>query len=738
MNPNDMKGRLAPVIALLVLVTLAVFWPVLQNRFVNFDDADYVTANPVVHQGFSSVGVKWAFTTGHSSNWHPLTWLSHMLDCQWYGLNPWGHHLTSLLLHTGNAVLLLLLLHSLTGSLGRSLWVAALFALHPLRVESVAWVAERKDVLSAFFGLLCLLAYVRHTRWSILHSPSSILVSWRSPWFWLTFLLLAGGLLSKPMLVTWPCVMLLLDFWPLRRIELANLNSQISTLRKLLVEKLPFFALVIASSVVTYLVQKTGGAVESLGRLSLEVRLENAVVAYARYLGKALWPAELSVVYPHPGSWPGWVIAGAALVVLAISAGAIKLRNRQPQLLVGWLWYLGTLVPVIGLVQVGSQSIADRYTYLPMIGVGIAFVWTVAALVEARKAWKQIGLGVAVAGLVALSVVTRNQIGYWRDAQSLFTHALALDGKNFIACNYLGTALAQAGRTTEATGYYERAVQLKPDYADAYNNWGYTLAQLGRFAEAVPKYEMALQLKPRHPRATPNLGSALLAVGEYARAAACYRTALELKPGDVDLQFNLASALLPAGEIREAAALFRLVVARQPDDMEALGKLAVCLTSLGQFSEAADCMSKVATRQNTPQAYFNLALVLRYANQDRDAIQQLRKAIELDANWPEARNELAWLLATHPEAALRNGAEAVQLAERACELTGHKEARFLGTLDACYAEAGRFDEAIATAHQAQALAQAAGQTPLVQAADERLRLYKEHQPYRQVLQPVKP
>ena len=470
--PQD--NRQSRVIYLvLIVITFALFSRVLSSDFINFDDGTYITENPMVQNGLTSTSVVWAFTSGYASNWHPLTWISHMVDCQLYGLNPQGHHLTSLLFHIFNVLLLFLVLRNITGAVWRSAVVAALFAWHPLHVESVAWVAERKDVLSTFFWLLTMLAYARYAEESKVQSPKS------KVYYGLALVCFALGLMAKPMLVTLPFLLLLLDFWPLRRIydpdakacgaglrftiyeptdlqtassfkapsgPLASPTSHKSqiTYRKLILEKVPFLLLAIASSVVTFLVQKTGGAVASLEALSFGQRIANALVSYIRYLGKMVWPRDLAVFYPIHHAWAAWQWAGAGLLIVAISVLAIAMIRQRPYFSVGWFWYLGTLVPVIGLIQVGGQSMADRYTYMPLVGIFIIFSWGMADLLG-RGQLRRMNLAwaVIVPVLVACLMVTRSQTSYWKDSITLFRHAIAVTTDNTLAHVDLGRAFGQ-------------------------------------------------------------------------------------------------------------------------------------------------------------------------------------------------------------------------------------------------------------------------------------------------------
>jgi Tfp pilus assembly protein PilF len=572
---------------LLGLTTLAVFWPVRQHEFLNWDDLTYVTINDHVRGGVSWGNVAWAFTHTYSSNWHPLTWISHMLDCQWFGLSPGPPHLVNLGFHVVNALLLLGFLRRVTGAVWRSAVVAGLFALHPLHVESVAWLAERKDVLSTFFFLLTLLAYAAYVERTTRHSPLAArhLPLATALWYALALVCFALGLMSKPMLVTLPFVLLLLDYWPLARFQLQEGTLTPGNLARLVLEKAPFFALALVSSVVTFLAQKKGGAVAAFAMLPFGARLENALVAYGAYLVKFLWPVDLSPIYPHPAHWETWRVIGAALLLVAATAGAWLGRRRFPFLPVGWLWYLGTLVPVIGLVQVGSQAFADRYTYVPLIGIIVALVWlgveAISGLRNRGPSEKGItapgarrglmGGVLAIAILSALAWRTAQQVPIWKNTGTLFRHALALTPNNVQALYGLGTYLVENGQLDSGQQLLEEAIRLQPQYPEALGSMADLLDGQGKYADAIRFYQAALQAQP---------------------------------------------------------------------------------------------------------------------------------------NQAEALNNLAWLRASCPDAAFRDGPEAVRLAAKACQLTDYSKPLFIGTLAAAQAEAGDFAAAITNAERAVALATA--------------------------------
>jgi protein O-mannosyl-transferase len=485
------RGRTILVVLALAALTVAVYAPVGHFDFVQLDDPAYVTENPNVLGGLTLEGLSWAFTTGHAANWHPVTWLSHMLDVQLFGVAAGAHHLTSLALHAANTLLLFGLLVLLTGALWRSALVAALFAVHPLHVESVAWVAERKDVLSTFFMLLTLWAYagfVRHVGPAATAGGATAGRS-RRVYYALMLVVFALGLMAKPMLVTLPFVLLLLDVWPLER-----LNPAWPRVR----EKLPLFVMAAASSIVTFVVQQRGGAVTPFEVHPFSLRLQNAVVSVVAYLRDALWPAGLTVLYSFPSAVPPEQVAISLAVLAVVSLAAYRLARREPYLLVGWLWYLGTLVPVAGLVQVGVQARADRYTYVPLIGVFIMVAWGLAALVGRRPRLRMVVSAAAIGAIVGCAVTARVQAGYWTDSVALWTRAtmITLHVDEFEAHMSLGTALGNQGRVDEAREHFAEAARLRPESDAAHCSLGIALARSGRLTDAVRELNEALRLNP--------------------------------------------------------------------------------------------------------------------------------------------------------------------------------------------------------------------------------------------------
>jgi protein O-mannosyl-transferase len=572
---------------LLAAVTLAVWWPVVHCDFLNYDDPDYFTSNPHVLTGLKWGNGVWAFTTGHASNWHPLTWLSLMLDAELFGKGPAGPHFTNLLFHAANTVLVFLLLRRLTclresasasqaAATWRSALVAALFALHPLHVESVAWVSERKDVLSAFFGLLSLLFYARYV------PESRVPGSKFKAFYALTLVFFVLGLMSKPMLVTLPLVMLLLDFWPLQRFSGA-------LFQRLLVEKIPFFILSAGSCIVTFIVQQKGGAVASLVTMALADRLENALVSYARYLGKTFWPATLAAPYPLPPHWPVLTALLAFVLFAGLGAAAIGFRKNLPFGFTGWFWFVITLVPVIGLIQVGNAAMADRYTYLPSIGVFLVLAWGAGLAHEYGRVPKLLLAGVAAAALAACAGQTRRQLEFWRDNEKLFRHTLAVTKDNFTAEVNLGTWLSKKGQTPEAMELFHDALRLRPDDPDVLYNLGNAFARIGEWDNAIAYYRRARQNAPAPADLLNNLGLALASKRQYAEAATNFEAALKLNPDSADTRNNLAAILFMENQFDQAAQQYREALRLAPDDPRIYVNLGDTLVRLGQTAEAAKC-----------------------------------------------------------------------------------------------------------------------------------------------------
>ena len=662
------RGQIVAVYLFLSVISLAVFSQTVRYNFVNFDDDLYVYNARVIKAGLTIEGITAAFTKPHARNWHPLTTISHMLDCQLYGLKAGGHHATNVLLHTFAVLLLFRVLRQMTGSTWRSSLVAALFAIHPLHVESVAWVSERKDVLSAVFFFLMLSAYVSYAR-----GPSIgryLLVTG----------LFGAGLMSKPMLVTAPVILLLLDFWPLQRTEprkpkvgrrTSVFSDQFSTVSRLILEKLPLFALSAGASIVTFVVQKR--AVGAIPPLPLAWRVENAAVSYLIYTWQTLWPTHLAAFYPHPNNTLAfWEVTLATGLLVVITVTTIVLRNKRPYLFTGWLWYVFMLIPVIGLVQVGEQGHADRYTYLPHVGLFLLVVWGIADVIQPYRSTWRVAAVAALGIILALATTAFIQTSYWRNSETLWTHALEVTSDNDFAHNNLGYLYADSGQGDKAVSHFEAAAKIRQAKTNKHYNVGSAfvemnladaLARKGESDEAMVHYQQAIALEPNYADAYYNRGSLLLAKGQIDDAIADWERTLQLQPNDADAHTCLGNALLRKGSLNEAIAHYQTALALAPDD-------------------------------------------------------------------PHSRNNFAWILATSSDDKLRDGAKAVEFAQQAVAISGGRDPQFARTLAAAYAESGRFPESIAAAQHAAMIAKMQGKTRLANNLEKDLLLYRAYLPLR--------
>ncbi len=645
------RWKAVGICILLAALTWLVFGQTLHHQFINFDDGDYVFKNPHVSRGLTIDGFFWAFTHVHAANWHPLTWLSHMLDCQFYGLNPAGHHLTNVLLHGITAILLFLVLRQMTGALWRSAFVAAVFAIHPQHVESVAWVAERKDVLSGLFFMLTVGAYVRYTR----RHPSLAR-------YGLVTLLFAMGLMCKPMLVTLPLVLLLLDYWPLQRIPAnRDRDNKLPKVRWLIIEKIPLLALSVASCVVTLLAQET--AIRPWSDYSLGLKAGNAAISAIAYLRQMFWPSDLAALYPLAvNDVTASRISISLFLLVGISLPVFVMRRRR-YLVTGWLWYLIMLAPVIGILQVGSQARADRYTYLPQIGLYLLITWAAADLCGRWRYRSYFLSSLCTIILAALTIVARTQASYWKDSETLWTQTLSRTSDNAKAELNLGEAVYELGRTTEAIGHFERALQIEPNLAIVHGSLGAALLRMGQTNAALTHLQKSLEIDQQQASVHSSLGVALLEMGRPEESLAHLQTALRIDPEDGDAHYNLGNTLLQMGRANEAVAEYDHALKINPDDTEAM-------------------------------------------------------------------NNMAWVLATSPDASTRDGIGAIALAKHADSLTRGESSIISATLAAAYAEAGRFDEAVKTAERALQLATREGNAARADSIRTQLNLYQSGAAFR--------
>ncbi len=836
------KLHLLLICVVLVLATIIAYEPVRHNDFVDYDDVSYVTKNPRVNSGITLESAVFFFTNSHCGMWHPLTSWSFMLDCQLFGLNPFWHHLTSLLFHIANTLLLFWVLIRMTGALWPSALVAAAFALHPLNVESVAWLAERKTVLSGFFCLLTIAVYIRYSERPAIGR------------YLLVFLVYGLCIMTKPVVVTLPFILLLLDYWPLRRFrwgfqneakdlpqhEPVGLSCQESSAWRLVGEKVPLFILAGVLSIITFVTQQRVGSVVPIEIWPLNLRIANAPVSYISYIGKMIYPSRLAVLYPLPfDGLPLWQLIVSLLILAAVSAGVIYTARQRRYLVVGWLWYLGTLVPVIGLVQSGDQAMADRYFYLPGVGIFIMLAWSAAALF-AKWRFSKIEVGASFGLVLAILLMcTRTQVRYWRNNFALYGHALGVTKNNYKmrglyglalledgqpekaiphfrqalqmrpeyydAREYMGMALldigkdlTQEGKSDEAIKYFTSAIQIDPKNAESHNSIGAELIKVNKINEAIEEFHEALRLEPNYSEAYNNLGVAWAAKAEFEQAIVHYDKALSIEPGNAEIHNNLGSALVQQGKIDQAIEHFREALKLEPENYNAHNNMAVMLFKKNRIDEAIvhwtealrlkpdwaevrSNLNKLIKRNkqeeniarysemlrrnpddpNTHQALAtelyrqgkideaiahwleaakqkpdwaevqnSLGTAFYQQSKPKDAVKYWSEAIRLKPDWPEPQNNLAWLLATAEDEKLHNPAEAVRLAERACELSDYNQPGMLDTLGVTYAAAGRFTEAVKTAEKGIELAQQTKQETLAEDIQNRLELYRMNKPYR--------
>ncbi len=687
------------IAVLIAAATAGVYAQVRGFDFLYFDDDIYVFENIHVLKGLTASGVKWAFTSGEYANWHPLTWLSHMTDVQLFGLNASGHHLMSVALHILNSMVLFLLLRYITGAVWKSALVAALFALHPTHVESVAWIAERKDVLSGFFFLLTIAAYAWYCR-----KPDTVRYVAVAVFF-------ALGLMSKPMLVTLPFVLLLLDIWPLNRLKIVSptrgrhASQSRSRNTVLVIEKLPFFMLVAISSVVTFILQQKGGAVKRDDYFTFSARIANSIVSYGRYVEKTFLPRNLAALYPHPGdNLPLWQVLTVLVFIIAVTAGAVYSLRKRPWFAVGWFWFLGMLVPVIGIVQVGVQAFADRYLYLPGIGLYIVIIWGADTVRERLKIHRAVTSVAAVVVVAACAGLTWKQTGYWKNSLTQFTHTISVTKDNFLFYNNLGTYLAAIGKDAEARFYLEEAlrvrplygiahgnlsvvlrrlgdadgaivhaseaVRIDPDNADAHTNLATALAWVGDTERALMEYRRAFSLKPENDKTYTELATFLTRNGEHAEARAAFEKALSINPNSTNARNNYGNLMIMAGDIDGAIEQFGMVIDRLPEHAEAWSNLGIALARKGRGEESlVHFRESVALRPDSPDYRNNLANALNNAGLLEEAIAQYEEVLNIEDGNLIARINLAKLYAKtgQLEEARGNAEAALNTAPRSAE-----------------------------------------------------------------------
>ena len=631
------KHRDILVCLFLVMATLAVYWQVQNHDFVILDDDLYIYENNYVQRGLTTENIIWAFTDGTriSNYWHPLTWISHILDIQLYGMNAGGHHLTNLLFHIANTLILFLLFNKMTGHLWRSGFVAALFALHPLHVESVAWVAERKDVLSTFFWLLTMWAYSRYAEKPKINKYVVVL------------LFFVMGLMSKPMLVTLPFVLLLMDFWPLGRwqwgqeIEEEHIKAPKSSALYLVVEKVPFFAITVIASIAAYITQRKGGAVPAMDFALLKMQTANAIVSYVSYIGKMIWPCKLAAHYPHPGMLPVWQVVGAGLLITCMSVFGVWKWRKFPYFTFGWFWFLGTFVPVIGFVKIGDFFMADRFTYVPLIGLFVVIAWGVPELVVIERHRKTLLTTLAAALLLIFAAVAWRQTGYWENDMMLFEHARKVTINNYGAHNNIGTALARQGRTEDAVDHYLQALRIKPDYLKAHFNLAFALEKQDRTNESIAHYLEALRIKPDYVEAHYNLGSVFYKQGHLKEAVVHYLEALRIQPDYAEAHSNLGNAFYKQGRINEAIEHYLEALRIKPDQTNLHINLGAALMKQGRTDESIEhYLAALRIKPDHVDAHYNLGAALFRKGNIKGAIYHFQEVLKTNPGDVQAKSIL--------------------------------------------------------------------------------------------------
>jgi protein O-mannosyl-transferase len=606
--------------AALIVVTLAVYWPVRNHEFIDLDDDAYIVSNPNVKSGLSWQGVKWAFTTGHAANWHPVTWLSHQFDCQFFDLKPAAHHLINLLFHIINTILVFLVFNRMTKGVWQSAFIAGLFALHPLHVESVAWVAERKDMLSTMFWLLTMFAYVRYAERNSISR------------YFIALVLFILGLMSKPMLVTLPIVLLLLDYWPLERLQKSK-----SSIFSLIIEKIPFFVLSIISSVITFMVQQHSQATSVI--LPLEVCLANAINSYAVYIGKMIWPIHLAVLYPHIyGFIPVFKIIVFAVMLIVATIVLIYYGRRHKYLIVGWFWYIVTLVPVIGIIQVGSQAMADRYTYIPLTGIFLIIAFGASELLQNIPVKKYIFTALAIIVLLGCVTTTSKQLKYWQDDYPLYDHALTVIEQTYLTQDNV-SELGPRRHTSEALRYVPNSPVL-------HTIFGTTLLELNRLDEAIDNFKFAIELDPNYLTPYYNMAIALGQKGDVNGAIEQYKSIIRLKPDFVDAYSFTGELLYQKGQFAESIEYLEKAIQFAPDNIPLHNRLMTAYASIGKIDEAIEhCRIVLKANPNDAEMLTNLGILLQVQGRVDEAIESYRKALQINPNFQKARENLETILA---------------------------------------------------------------------------------------------
>jgi tetratricopeptide (TPR) repeat protein len=705
----------------LVLATIASYEPVRNNDFVSYDDNLYITKNAMVQSGLNANTVKWAFTKPHSSMWHPLTTLSHIVDCQLFGLKPAGHHLVSVGIHIINSLLLFWILTNLTGSVWASAFVAGVFALHPLQVEAVAWASERKSVLSGLFWFLTIAVYIWYTKRASIRRYIAV------------FVIYGLCIMTKPVVVTLPLVLLLLDYWPLRRFD--NLRTRPGAKYNLIIEKLPLLGLAGMLAVITARMQSGGGVIISMEQLSLGRRIANAFISFISYIGKFIWPERLGVPYPitindlKSDVAIGCMALFALLLVLSVVFG-----KKKRYLATGWLWFAGTLVPMIGLVQSGGQAMADRYMYLSIIGLLFIITWGAKDIIDKHLWLRNAAFASAGVILLILGVLTHTQAGYWKNSLTLFGHTLKVTQSNPIAENAYGCALMREGRLKEAEQHLRTAIYIAPSFREPRNNLCIVLVMQNKFDDAIISYKELVNNGARTPEIYYDLATLLKTQNRSDEATSYYKSALAIDPGFTNARKKLVGIFLETGRLNEAIEQLNQVPPNDPNYADARKRTGILLTSKGRIDEAIPYFNealRTESKSGKVQIYENIALAYKQNGKYKEAIRFWNMALKLEPNNIPILNSAAWLLATTDDTSIEDANKAIEFSKRACELTGYKGPSILDTLATAYAASGKFDDAISTANKAFEAAKAAGYNNFADEIQERIKLYKTHQRYHQ-------
>jgi tetratricopeptide (TPR) repeat protein len=722
MTENGKQNKLLLLISAgLVIATVIAYEPVRNNGFVSYDDDLYITENAMVQSGLNANTIKWAFTNPHAHMWHPLTTMSHIVDCQLFGLKPAGHHLVSVGIHIINSLLLFWILTNSTSSVWASAFVAGVFALHPLQVEAVAWAAERKTVLSGLFWFLTIAVYIWYTKRASIRRYIAV------------FAIYGLCIMTKPVVVTLPLVLLLLDYWPLRRFD--NPRSRPGTKYNLIIEKLPLLGLAGILAAITVRMQGGGAVIISLGQLSLGHRVANAFISYISYIGKFIWPEWLGAPYPVTiKDLKSTVAIGCMALFALLLVLSVVFGKQKRYLATGWLWFAGTLVPMIGLMQAGGQAMADRYMYLSIIGLLFIITWGAKDIIDKHLWLRNAAFASAGVILLILGILTHTQAGYWRNSLTLFGHTLKVTQSNPIAENAYGCALMRADRLKEAEQHLRTAIYIDPSFREPRNNLCIDLVKQNRFDDAITSYKELVNNGVKTPEIYYDLATLLKIQNRNDEAIPYYKSALAINPGFTDARKKLVDIFLKTGRLNEAIEQLNQVRPNDPNYADTRKGIGILLTLKGRIDEAIPYFNealRTESRTGKVKIYYNIGSAYEQNGRYKEAIRFWNMALELEPNNILISNSAAWLLATTDDTSIEDANRAIVLSERACELTGYKDPSILDTLAAAYAASGKFEDAISTANKAVDSAKATGHKDLANDIQERIKLYQARQRYHQ-------